>query len=38
MLIFGTFNVFSLGAQGSFPGWVILKAQKMVLDPSLLNT
>ena len=24
--------------QGSIPGWVILKTQKMVLDAALLNT
>ena len=27
-----------LGDQGSIPGWVIPKVQKMVLDTSLLNT
>ena len=27
-----------LGDQGSIPGWVIPKTQKMVLDTSLLNT
>ena len=26
------------GELGSVPGWVIPKTQKMVLDPSLLNT
>ena len=26
------------GDQGSIPGWVILKTQKMVLDTALLNT
>ena len=27
-----------LGEQGSIPGWVIPKTQKMVFDASLLNT
>ena len=27
-----------LGDQGSIPGWVIAKTQKMVLDVALLNT
>ena len=26
------------GDWGSIPGWIIPKTQKMVLDPSLLNT
>ena len=28
----------SPGDQGSIPGWVITKTQKMVLDASLLNS
>ena len=27
-----------LGDQGSIPGWIIPKTQKMVLDAALLNT
>ena len=31
-------SVHQWGDQGSIPGWVIPKTQKMVLDASLLNT
>ena len=31
-------RVFGLGDQGSIPGWLIPKTQKMVLDTALLNT
>ena len=38
--IFKTGPVFANGPgdQGSIPGWVIAKTQKMVLDATLLNT